>query len=60
MDRFKPPQALNFDGALSENWKKWKQELDFYMTATESDEKSEKIKSSILLTCIGEKGREIY
>ena len=39
---------------------KWKQQLELYLTATESDEKSDKIQSSILLTCIGEKGREIY
>ena len=30
------------------------------MSATEKDAKSNKIKSSILLHCIGEKGREIY
>ena len=30
------------------------------MSATEKDAKSDKIKSSILLHCIGEKGREIY
>ena len=30
------------------------------MCATESDQKSNKIKTSILLTCIGEQGREIY
>ena len=30
------------------------------MCATESDQKPDKIKTSILLTCIGEQGREIY
>ncbi len=30
------------------------------MCATESDQKSDNVKSSILSTCIGERGREIY
>ena len=30
------------------------------MCAIEADSKSDKVKTSILLTCIGEKGREIY
>ena len=38
----------------------WKSGFEFYMWATESDQKSDKIKASILLTCIGECGREIY
>ena len=32
----------------------------FYLTATEKDGKADSIKTSILLACIGEKGREIY
>ena len=31
-----------------------------YITATESDEKSDNIKTSIFLTCIGKQGLEIY
>ena len=34
--------------------------FDFYLVATESDTKSDMIKTSILLTCIGECGTEIY
>ena len=33
---------------------------NFFLTATESYFKSDKVKTSILLTCIGSKGREIY
>ena len=61
MEKLNPPQSLNFNqDNLSQAWKRWKSEFDFFMIATESESKSEKIKSSILLTCIGEKGREIY
>lgn len=60
MDRFTPPEPLRFEGNISEEWRKWKQELTLYLTATEKDKKSDQVKSSILLTCIGKKGREIY
>ena len=36
------------------------QEFEFFLVAAESDAKSETIRSSILLTCIGQRGRDIY
>ena len=60
MERLSAPAPFSFDGKISEKWKSWKQDFEFYMCATESDQKSDKIKTSILLTCIGEQGREIY
>ena len=60
MDKLEPPSSLIFDGNVAEQWKLWRQELELYLTATESDEKDDKVKTSILLTCIGKKGREIY
>ena len=60
MEKFNPPSQLTFDGNLREHWKLWKQELEFYMVATETDSKDDKVKSSILLTCIGPQGREVY
>ena len=60
MDKWDPSSCLNFDGNLAEQWKIWRQELELYHTATESDTKSDKSKTSILLTCIGKRGREIH
>ena len=60
MDKFNPPDSLVFDGNIRDHWKRWKQELEFFMVATEKDDKDDKVKSSILLTCIGPQGREIY
>ena len=54
------PHSLNFDGNLAEQWKIWRQELELYLTATESDTNSDKIKTSILLTCAEKHSREIY
>ena len=34
--------------------------FEFSLTATEKDGKNDKVKTSVLLTCIGQKGREIY
>ena len=60
MDRFTPPDAMHFSENINKNWTKWKQELEFYILAIESEEKPERHKSIILSTCIGSKGREIY
>lgn len=56
-DNLRPLPPFSFEGNLSYGWKAV---LNFFLTATESDAKSNKIKASILLTCIGLTGREIY
>ena len=60
MDKFSPPGELCFDtdGNLSAAWKKWKEHLKFYLTATEADGKADNVKTSMLLTLIGPKGRD--
>ena len=40
--------------------KTWKKAFDLHLVATESDAKSEKIKTSLPLTSIGERGRKIH
>ncbi|CAB4026344.1 Hypothetical predicted protein, partial [Paramuricea clavata] len=60
MDKLQPPPPFSFEGNVSHGWKIWEKHFNFYLTATESDSKSDKVKTSILLTCIGPKGREIY
>ena len=60
MDKFGPPSSMSFDGNVAENWDVWKQELESYLVATENDGKLDKIKTLILLHCIGKQGREIY
>ena len=60
MDKLEPPQHFLFEGNVSHTWKLWLKQFCFYLTATEEDNKDDKIKTSMLLTCIGQKGREIY
>ena len=38
MDRFTPPDAMHFSENINKNWTKWKQELEFYILAIESEE----------------------
>ena len=60
MDRLLPPKPLLLEGNLVENWKRWKKDFSFYMTATEHDDKADNVKASLLIHCIGDKAREIY
>ena len=60
MDKFNPPDPLIFDRNIREHWKRWKQELELYLVVTEKDRKENKVKSSILLSCIVPQGSEIY
>ena len=60
MDFFEPASQLSFEDNIAERWRSWKQELMLYLTATEKEGKDNKIKTSILLHCIGKQGREIY
>ena len=55
MSKLSPQKELRFDGNLSQNWERWKKEFNFYMTATESNEKPEGVKTSRLLTAIGDR-----
>ena len=60
METLKPPKPLILEGNLAERWRSWKQDFTLFMEATESTEKSDKTKCSILLHCIGNTVREIY
>ena len=60
IDKLEPPQHFLFKGNVSHTWKLWPKQLRFYLAATEKDSKDDKIKTSMLLTCIDQKGRQIY
>ena len=56
MDDFRPPPPLTFDDDLSTKWKTWKQMFQLYLTAKESDSKTDVVKISMLLTTMGHEG----
>lgn len=60
MDQFKPPSQLVLTGNLAENWRRWEQRFQLYMTATGASVKEEQVKIAILLHTIGEEALEVY
>ena len=49
MDSFKPPAALSLQGNPSENWRRWIQRFDLYLTASGKIKEDEKVQCAILL-----------
>lgn len=60
MEALKAPDPLRLDGNIADNWKKWKQKFELYMTATGIEGKAQKVQSSTLLHVIGDEALEIY
>ncbi|CAI9715635.1 K02A2.6-like family member retr-1 [Octopus vulgaris] len=61
MENLPHPKDLDFNQEnLAAAWKKWKKEFNLFLIATESDIKPDKVKTSMFLTCIGSKGRDIH
>ena len=38
----------------------WKEHFEFFLVANEADGKAEKVKTAMLLSCNGDRGREIF
>ena len=60
MDKLQPPGTLSFAGNVAENWRKWKQRFQVYLTASGIDAKDQKVQSATLLHVAGEEALEIY
>ena len=60
MNEFKPPEPLIFRGNLSENWRRWAQRFNLYLTASGKVKENEKTQFVILLHLLGEEGIEIF
>ena len=57
MDQLEPPKAFLFNGNVPPGRKIWLKHFDFHLAEAEKDNKGNKIKTSIFLTCIGQKRR---
>ena len=60
METFKPPGVLNLSGYLRENWRRWVQRFDLYLTVSGKVKEKEDLQCAILLHLIGEDALEIY
>ena len=55
-----PPSPMLWDGNLAENWRFFKQKFQLYLQATKADKEETAYKTSILLSCIGDRALKIY
>ena len=60
MDKIQSPGTLSFAGNVAENWRKWKQRFELYLTASGIDAKDQKIQSATLLHVASQEALEIY
>lgn len=60
MSKFSPPNNLELEGNVAENWERWKKEFHFFLLATESQKKDTEVKCSMLLSAIGPRARDVY
>ncbi len=61
MQNIPPPNLLNLrEGCVADNWKRWRQRYEFFITATGQSTKPEGVQAAILLTVIGEDALEVY
>ena len=60
MDRLNPPAALNFNGNLKENWRRFKQQFDIYNIASGTAERDDKVQAMTLLHVVGAEAIEVY
>ena len=57
---FNKPQGLSFEGNVSDNWRRFKQQFTIYLVAANLEKKSSKEKTCILLNLAGAEALEIY
>ncbi|XP_064641934.1 uncharacterized protein K02A2.6-like [Lineus longissimus] len=60
MEGLKPPKPLRVEGNTAENWRKWRQQFEWYRIATDLRSKGEDLQCAALLSSIGEEAVEIY
>ena len=60
MDKFNQPEPLSFEGNVAENWRRWKQRFQIFMTATGTDTMGDEVNSATLLHFAGPEALEIY
>lgn len=60
MELFKPPKNLIVDENIANNWKKFKQSYEIYMTASGNNSKTPEVKAAILLNFLGEEGLDLF
>lgn len=56
----RPPAQFSFEGNLSKNFKRFKQNFEIYLMASEKHTKPDETKIALLLSCMGEEAVEVF
>ena len=54
------PKALDLTGNVAEKWREWNEKFEIYLIAIGYEDKSEKIKTGVMLNVIGEEANELF
>ena len=57
---FNKPDVLRLEGNLEENFRTFKEEVEIYFTATETEKKSNAIQAARLKNLLGKEALQIY
>lgn len=60
MQALQPPPVLQLTGNVAENWTKFKQRFQLYLSAIGADDKSDKTQASVFLHVVGDNALEVY
>ena len=60
MAKIPPPARLDMSGNVAENWRRFKQQFNFYLVALKETESSDNVKNALLLTIAGPDTIEVY
>ena len=55
-----PPELDVVSGNVSENFKRWKRQVEVYLAASGASEKDDKVQTAIILNCAGPHILEVY
>ena len=60
MDQLSPPEALNLDGNIAENWRQWKQRFEIFSLASGLSKKDAGVQAATFLHVAGPEALEVY
>lgn len=60
MESFNKPSALSLCGNLAENWRRFFQQFEIYITAADKEKADDKVKVALLLNFAGEEALEVF
>ena len=60
MNLCKPPEPLRLTDNNVSNWRKFKEQLEWFLAGTESTDKADSVKIGIMLSHAGKDAREVY